>query len=417
MMTVATRKPHLAAGFSRRVVPFLVGVGLLSACGATTSSSSGTSSGAITQTARPTSAAIPNAVFAFETAATSPERWTFTDSNGTVLHTFTSTSVDGTSDPLSNEYGYVGGSNAILARSNSITPTTRWRVIHADGTSTPVASSLTPILNGMGFPGDFLAAPSTLYMVEQFPNRKNPFKFYELDLATGAILKSDSLVPLSSTGTVLFEPENIDVSAHLLSFLIANTTFEHVRIGSLSVVTLDLSTNGLAVHPLSSQLQADIQPPSGIAEYETNAYVSGDGSLLTYQTPTSSATYILDLKTGQTVSLAPALSVAFIGGQNSVYYSPTDHYAALIGSYGSSGSLRTFVVNTSTGALVKDITPLIPAAAVSLQLMDWAGPTQVVYATNDTMYANTERTYLLDVRSGQAQAFVATVGQFIAVLP
>ena len=88
-------------------------------------------------------------MFAFENDATSPATWTFLDSSGTVLHTFVTSPFDGTFDPLSNLYNYVGASTAILARSNGITPDTRWSMIHSDGTVSPVASALTPLLNNV----------------------------------------------------------------------------------------------------------------------------------------------------------------------------------------------------------------------------------------------------------------------------
>jgi hypothetical protein len=415
-MPITTSTPRLKSGvFVGRTVPLLVGLGFLTACGAATSSP-GTSSQAASQTARPTSGALPAAVFAFESSGTPSATWSFTDSNGTVLDAFTCVPGDGRFVPVSNNYNYVGGSNAILAHSVGISPSTKWTVIQANGTSTAVATSLTPLLNTIGFPGDFLVAPSTLYMVQQFPNAKNPFKFLELNLATGTILETASLVPLTSSRSVLFEPENIDVATHQLSFLIANTTFENVKISALSVVTLDLITNVLTVHSLAAQVAADILPPAGIPQYVTTAYVSGDGSLLTYQTPTGTATYVLNLKTGRTATLAAGLNLAFVNGQNSVYYSPTNEYAALIGA-GPAGALRIFVIKTATGALVKNIAVLIPKAVLSVQIMDWASPTDVIYATNETTSASTERTSLFDLQSAKARLFPTAVGQFISVLP
>jgi hypothetical protein len=297
-----------------------------------------------------------------------------------------------------------------------ISSTTKWAVIDSDGTSSPVASSLTPLLNNIGFPGNFLVAPSTLYMVQQFPSEKNPFKFYELNLATGAILRSDSMVPLSGSRTVLFEPENIDLAAHLLTFLIANTTFEHVQINALSVVTLNLTTNALAVRPLAPGIADDLLPPAGIPQYLTNAYVSGDGSLLIYQTPSGSATYILDLKTGRTSTIPSDMNLMFIGGQNSVYYSPTDQYAALIG-VDASQALKFFIVDTATGTIVKNLAPLIPNAVQFVQIMGWASPTRLIYASDASTSASADRADVFDLQSGTTSPFPAVDGQFIGLLP
>jgi hypothetical protein len=240
---------------------------LLASCASTASPTPSTSptrittpSAATTQTPySPSPTALPRAVFAFEnqTQIAPASKWFFVGSNGTVLHSFMSMGLDSTRVPLSDTYSYIGRSTAILARSNGITLSTKWSVIHADGTASPVAASLTPLLNEIGFPGEFLVAPSMFFGVAQFSNSQNPFKFYELNLATGAILASASLVPLNRSGTVLFEPENIDAEAHLLSFLIGNTTFDSVKIRGVSVVTLDFETSTLTVHPLPPQVVND----------------------------------------------------------------------------------------------------------------------------------------------------------------
>jgi hypothetical protein len=49
--------------------------------------------------------------------------------------------------------------------------------------------------------------------------------------------------------------------------------------------------------------------------------------------------------------------------------------------------------------------------------MDWADPTHVVYSTNEGTYADTERTSLFDIQTGETTLFPAGTGQFIGVLP
>jgi hypothetical protein len=413
---MGTPQPRFVAGLSRRTAPLLIVLALLPACSSVSTLSATKPTPEPTQTTRPTAAAIPAAIFAFETAGPFPATWTFTDSNGTVRDAFTCTSSDGQAMPLSNQLNYVGGSTAILASSLGSTPTTKWTVIQANGTSTAVPASLTPILNTLGFPGIFLVAPSTLYAAQQVTNPKHPFTFLELNLTTGRVLESDPLVPLVSSRTALFEPENFDVSADRMSFLIANTRFENVTIGPLSVVTLNLGTKALTVHPLAASVAADILPPSGIPQYETTAYVSGDGSLLTYQTPTGSATYFLNVNTGRIATLDTDLNLTFIGGQNSVYYSPANQYAALIGADPAGTALRLVVVDPSTGDLVKEIDSSLPNAVQSAQLMGWADPTHVILSTNEGTYADTERTSLFDVETGKSTLFPVSTGQFIGVL-
>lgn len=298
-------------------------------------------------------------------------------------------------------------------------------MIHSDGTVSPVASSLTPLLNQIGFPGNFpenfLVAPSTLYAVEQFPNPQSPFKFYELNLTTGAILKSESLVPLSSSGNVHFEPENIDLDAHLLSFLIANTTFENVKIQALSVVTLSLETNTLTVHPLPSHVANDILVPGGLPQYTTTAYVSGDGSLLTYQDRTGTATHnpatwILNLETSQTTRLAPSMNPAFFLGGVDINFSPTNKYAAVTGGGISKVWPEFFIVDTTTGAVLEDIAARFPGVP-NLSPMNWAGPTDLVFTSTVTGDPNTEATHVYDLPSGHVTTFSQGLGAFIAVLP
>jgi hypothetical protein len=363
--------------------------------------------------------AVSGPVFAFENDALPPATWTFRDGGGTVLHTFATTALDGTFVPLSNNYNYVGTSTAILSRSNGITTNAKWSVIHPDGSVSPVASSLTPLLNrisGSNFPGNFLVDPSTLFAIEQLHNTQNPFKFYELDLATGATLSAASLVPLKSSGTVLFEPENIDPEAHVLSFLIANTTFDNVKISALSVATLEYQTDTLTVHPLASQVAHDILPGVGeTPQYTTSAFVSGDGFLLIYQSSDAATTSILNLASGKTVAVASPLKPTFIIGQESVYFSPTNQYAALIG-VGASRSSAFFIVDTATGAVRADIAALFHGDH-SLTPMDWAGPIQLIFTTDQTIFANSEITHVYDLATGKVTTFPSGIGPFIGVLP
>ena len=127
-----------------------------------TSCSSPTTPPTSTPRPSPSPSAQPSTVFAFENDEASPATWTFLDSEGAILHTLITTPSAGTFDPLSNLYNYVGASSAILARSNGISPNTQWSVVHSDGTASPVAVSLTPLLNEVSasnFPGNFLVAP------------------------------------------------------------------------------------------------------------------------------------------------------------------------------------------------------------------------------------------------------------------
>jgi hypothetical protein len=340
--------------------------------------------------------------------------WYFTDSTGTILHSFASAGVDATFVPLSDADNYIGNSTAVLASSvgGSV-----WAVVQADGTATPVAPSLTPLLKQVGFPGIFLVAPATVFAVLQYPNTENPFKFYELNLTSGAVLASASLVPLNRSGTVLFEPENIDPTAHLLSFLVANTTFRDVRITGMSVVTLDYATNVVTVHPLNAAVAHDILPPeTGTPQYESTASVSADGSVLIYQSATTATTHILDLLTGHALTLAPSLNLSFALGQNSVFFSPGDRYAALIGISPSGQSGLFFVIDTSSGALIRNIASSL-AQNEYLSDLGWAGPTQLVYTSNTTNQIATEATHLEDVVSGTTTIFPSALGAIIAVLP
>jgi hypothetical protein len=397
-----------------------VGLAVLTACSAAPTSPSGRislSPAAVRTPHRPTSQPLPNAVFLFQNPRTQvpPDTmWYVTDSKGTVLHSFESEALDATFEPISDALNYIGNSTAILASSVG---RSLWGVVQADGTATPVAPSLTPLLKQIGFPGTFLIAPATLFTVLQFANPENPFKFYELNLTSGAVLASASLVPLNRSGTVLFEPQNIDPTAHLLSFLIANTTFRDVKIPGLSVVTLDYATDAMSVHALGSAIARDILPPDlGTPQYETTAYVSADGSVLIYQSATTATTTILDVPTGHAITLAPSLNLSFIPGQNSVFFSPGDRYAALIGTSPAGDTGLFFVIDTTSGALIRNIGASVAQNAYVNDL-GWAGPAQLVYSTDTTNQLATEVTHLEDVVAGTTTTFRSALGQFVAVLP
>jgi hypothetical protein len=66
---------------------------------------------------------------------------------------------------------------------------------------------------------------------------------------------------------------------------------------------------------------------------------------------------------------------------------------------------------------VKNIAPLIPDALQFVQIMDWAGPTHLIYATDASASATADRAYSFDLQSGTTSPFPAADGQFISVLP
>jgi hypothetical protein len=49
--------------------------------------------------------------------------------------------------------------------------------------------------------------------------------------------------------------------------------------------------------------------------------------------------------------------------------------------------------------------------------MDWAGPTQLIYTTNQTTQIETAVTHIYDLQSGDVTTFPSGLGVFIAVLP
>jgi hypothetical protein len=183
------------------------------------------------------------------------------------------------------------------------------------------------------------------------------------------------------------------------------------------VVTLDYATDAMSVHALGSAIARDILPrDSGTPQYETTAYVSADGSVLIYQSATAATTTILDVPTGHAITLAPSLNLSFIPGQNSVFFSPGDRYAALIGTSPAGDTGLFFVIDTTSGALIRNIGASVAQNAYVNDL-GWAGPAQLVYSTDTTNQLATEVTHLEDVVAGTATTFRSALGQFVAVLP
>ncbi|MGP8160347.1 MAG: hypothetical protein ACLQGJ_03860 [Candidatus Dormibacteria bacterium] len=339
---------------------------------------------------------------------------TFVSASGTVIGAFQCTNSASTCDqPVTDTDNYIGGSTALLA-SDEIPETgggvavDGYSVLEKDGTVETVAASLTQLLDLVvdGAPGVFLVGPDTLFATIDAAD--GAVDFDQIELATGTVDQLISAGPLSSSGSFLFQAENIDPSLHLISFLVSDATLNGRPLSGVEVAVLNLETEGITVRDVPAAAADDLQPFEG----SYTGLVTADGSLLAYGS--GQVTNILNLNSGHDAVVPGAWTSD--GEVNSVLYSPGDSYVALSG-----GNDDIEVAQTADGAVVRTIS--VPSDELDFMApMGWAGSSSLAFVTNTTsvigtFYPNTEIAHVLSLPSGGVDNVGSGLGELMAVLP
>ena len=339
---------------------------------------------------------------------------TFTSASGTVIGSFQCTNTASTCDqPVTDTSNYIGESTALLA-SDEIpaagggVAVDDYSVLEKGGTVETVAASLTQLLDTVvdGAPGVFLIGPDTLFATIDAAD--GAVDFDEIELETGAIDQLISASPLSSSGSFLFQAENIDPSEQLVSFLVSDATLNGRQLSGVEVVVLNLETEAITVRDVPAAVADDLQPFEG----SYTGLVTADGSLLAYGSGRD--TNILNLNSGHDVVVPGPWTSD--GEVNSVLFSPGDSYVALAG-----GNDDIAVAQTADGAVVQSIT--VPGDDLDFMApMGWAGPSSLAFVTNTTSVRgtfdpNTEIAHLLNLPNGAVENVGAGLGELMAVLP
>jgi hypothetical protein len=395
-----------------------------------------------TSTAQPTATPVPPApsilVFAKYSGGrvASSAVTTLRRLDGTAINTVTSSNSDSTFDMTSNNSGYIGYSQEVLA-SNELynaagsVSVTKWAILGKDGVSRPVAPSLTPFLNQSWqttgdariLPGIFIDGAGTLFAAES--STSGTVKYDRVNVTTGEVTTLFTATAISSAGFFTFLPENISPSGDEISFLVANATVANQTVAGLAVATFAPQTGAVVVHDLPSSIAHAFAPPPGATVGAASpAFASADGNLVVYQSAAVTngtqtlSIHVYQVDSGQDLTIPAATHVSFSGGANSVFFSPDNTYAALLNSGGSAGGI--VVVATSTGAVVKSV-PISDTSTQDIALMGWTSTKDLVYVTTTagtpgSFDPENGIAHLFDPATGSIHDYAAGLGELIAVL-
>ncbi len=410
----------------------------MAACGSTAPASPSATSTAARSAATPVTAA--QSVLVFTRSHGSPSSsivTTFRRLDGTAINTITSSNSDSTFDlSVSNNNNYIGYSQALLSSDELYPPSggvtvTKWAVIGKDGTSHPLPSSLTQFLNQVAPTGDtprilagvFLVGGDTLFA--GVSSSSGSVDYDRVDLASGEVTTLFTANQTSTAQFYAFLPENITPSGSDISFLAANATVMNHTVQGLAVVTYNVATGAIAVHQLPDAIAAAVVPSRAATAWAPATFVSPDGGLVIYQSTATAngaqvfTTHVYHVVDGRDVTVPARAGIAFTGGANSVFFSPDNGYAALLGG-GASGGQKMVVVSTATGTTVKTVGVSDPSRE-NVTPMGWTSGGALVYVTIAATLPgsfNPENgvTHSLDPVTGQVHDYPANFGELIAVL-
>ena len=396
----------------------------------------------VTQPASPTATAVPAApsMLVFNTFHGSTSDavgvTTFRQLDGTIIASVTSQRSDSTFDlSATNSDGYIGYSHELLSSDQLAPPggavsVTTWGFLEKDGSAHPAAPSLTTFLNetwqtgeARVGPGIFVVDPGTLFAAEA--TSSGPINYKRVNLATGDVTTLFTARALPSAQPFSFITENISPSGDTISFLAANAMVMNQVVNGLAVVTFDVPTSALVVHPLPPVIATEFLPRPGATAWEPTVFASADGSLVVYQTSVvvngsnAFTTHVYDTLSGQEVAVAASAPISFVPGENSVFFSPDDTYTALAGMTPSGGD-DLVVAATATGAIVKAIG--VPDDTThSVTPMGWTSSGALIFVTNTAttpgnFNPDNAVTHSLDPATGTVHDYPAGWGELAAVL-